>query len=341
MKRKKLMFIPAVITLSLFLMACPKTKNVVPPVDDETQSSVQATYMNYLVSDIEMLASFMGESPDLDFFYQPVSGQLIPNNPTPNRIAISYNHTLCRDGRTRHGSLFLDYVVTPQYPNASYMRAYKFSGSISFSDYSVDDYKINLNVEDGGYFTIKNALTTETYSPKSTRLSWTIDGKLKFTHLTDAAKNMTWEGHWVKTLDNTSSNLVVVSPTVPINWYNAEISYKGTTIGTVPVSNKDGEVKTTSFSMRFNPEHPLTRNFHCTADPVLDVQNNGNSGMAAVRSEHHPFVKGIASFTVGEAYPREIYYGNEGQRETLPYSQCDNSGEVLIKGVSHKVDFLK
>lgn len=345
MKNRNVLFIPAIATLSLFLTACPKTKNVVPPVDDETESSVQATYMNYLVSDIEMLASFMGEASETEHFYVPVSGDLahpVPVlGPEGGTRTVGYNHMLCKDGRMRHGTIYLEYVVAPEYPNATYMHAYKFYGVVKFSDYTVDDYKININTDDGGYFTITNALPTETYSPRSTNLTWNIDGKLKFTHLTDPRKNMTWEGHWVKTLNNTSNNLVVISPTVAINWYNAEVNYKGTTMGTVPVTNKDGEIQNKSFSMKFNPEYPLTRNFQCSPDPIAGVQTNGNNGMSAVGSEHHPFVKGIASFTIGDAYPREIYYGNEGQKDVLPTKQCDNSGEVLIKGVSYRVDFLK
>jgi hypothetical protein len=48
---------------------------------------------------------------------------------------------------------------------------------------------------------------------------------------------------------------------------------------------------------------------------------------------------GIASFTVAELYPRQIYYGNEGE-PGLPL-QCDNTGEVLIKGISYRVNFMK
>ena len=63
-------------------------------------------------------------------------------------------------------------------------------------------------------------------------------------------------------------------------------------------------------------------------------------------SEFHPFKNGIVSFTVGSAYPRQIYYGNEVEsqipapEEQLP-AQCDNKGIVLIKGISYRVDFMK
>ncbi|MBL7931381.1 MAG: hypothetical protein JNL60_05750, partial [Bacteroidia bacterium] len=290
MKNRNVLFIPAVATLSLFLMGCPKTKNVVPPVDDETQSSVQASYVNYLVSDIEMLASFMGEAQEQNHFYNPVDAIQIYNTPvlSPNggARAVSFNHQLCKDGRVRHGTIYLKYVVAPEYPNARYMRAYKFDAHIEFSgDYSVDDYNINLNVDDGGYFTIVNTLPSEAYSPASTKLTWKIDGKLKFTHLTDPRKNMTWEGHWTKTLNNTNSTLVVSSPTNAINWYKAEVSYAGTSMGTIPLANSDGVIESKTFNMKINSERPLTRDFQCTPDPILGVKNNGNNGMTATISE--------------------------------------------------------
>jgi hypothetical protein len=38
-------------------------------------------------------------------------------------------------------------------------------------------------------------------------------------------------------------------------------------------------------------------------------------------------------------YPRQIYFGNEGNA-TLS-AQCDNSAEVLIKGISYRIDLMK
>lgn len=348
---KRILVVPGLISLALIFAGCPKTKNVVPPVDEETQSAVQASYMNYLVSDIEMLISFMGEGQQSSnrHFYNYVSAEtgtidvlpILDGDGLSGQIRVGYNHTLCRDGRTRHGSVYLNYTVDPQHPNARYMRAYKFSGTFEFSDYTVDDYKINLNTEENGSLTIKNTLPSPAYSPLSTNLTWSLEGKLKFTHLTDNRKNMTWEGQWTKTLANTSNPLVVASPTTAINWYNADIYYTGTTRGTIPVTTENGEIKSTPFSMKFNPEYPLRRNFGCSPDPVLRVEYGNGGQVNQMANEHHPFVGGIASFTVGDSYPREIYYGNEGQKGRLPNPQCDNSGEVLIKGVSYKVDFLK
>lgn len=350
MKIKRLLLLPPLAAICLLLTACPKTKNVVPPEDHETQSAVQASYMNYLVSDMEMLISFVGEGQQSanHHFYDRISPAYGDIEVEPvdagtslsGTIRVAYNHALCKDGRKRHGSIYLDYSVDPQHPNARYIRAYKFTGKFKFSDYTVDDYKIDL--ADNSEFIIKNSLPTATYSPVNTNLTWNLDGKLKFTHLTDNTKDMTWEGHWVKTLANTANTLVVSSPTTAINWYNAEIYYTGTTKGVIPVSKEDGVVEATAFEMVFDRENPLRRNFQCSPDAVLMMNlNAGNASMSPVANEQHPFVSGIVSFTVGNAYPRQIYYGNEGQRARLTVPQCDNSGEVLIKGVSYPVDFMK
>jgi hypothetical protein len=103
---------------------------------------------------------------------------------------------------------------------------------------------------------------------------------------------------------------------------------------------------TIPFKMTIDANTPLVRDFLCSSDPVSNVTSSGAAGSTTIsiaKEEHHPFIKGIASFTTGtpaqNLYPRQIYFGNEGNPDTAP--QCDNTGEVLIKGISYKVNFRK
>jgi hypothetical protein len=86
----------------------------------------------------------------------------------------------------------------------------------------------------------------------------------------------------------------------------------------------------------------LVRNFLCYPDKIgtVSLTPSGNNFSLTPRfEEFHPFVSGIASFTTGDKYPRQIYFGNEGGTD-LP-AQCDNTGEVLIKGIVYRVNFRK
>lgn len=370
MKRIALGF-SILLAAGLFVTACDKKNNTVPDQDTEVQSAVLASYMNYVVSDIDMMISFMGENTYLEHFYAAYPGSSLPGgtgtvsawrsdtsgSSTQGQLNMSFNKTRSRDGRSRNGTVILKYIVGDSDPNAKYMRSKNFNGTVLFSAFQIDSFEVNLD-DGGGYLKIVNTLPTATFSPKNTNITWTIDGKLKFTHLTNPKKNMVWEGHWTKTLANTSNTAVVVSPTTAIKWTNAIVNYKGTTIGKVPVTAENGDITPlVPFSMQINSQYPLTRDFKCTPDPIGGVTyttgNNANTGtMVPVANQHHPFVSGVASFTIGEQYPREIYYGNEGHTKflqgegegaapTLTDAQCDNNAEVVIKGISYRVDLMK
>ncbi|MBL7933608.1 MAG: hypothetical protein JNL60_17020 [Bacteroidia bacterium] len=367
MKRIALGF-SILLTAGLFvLMACNKKNNTVPEQDTEVQSAVLASYMNYVATDVDMMISFMGENSYLKHFYMEYPNSHLPDgtgtvtairgdtsgSAKQGYLRMSFNKTRCADGRSRDGSVFLNYTVGDNDPNAKYMHSPGFSGSVKFSAFRIDSFDVNVDTSDGGYLKIRNTLPSGVYDPKKTNLTWSIDGKLKFTHIYDPRKNMTWEGHLTKILANTSSTAVVVTTTTSINWFNAVIQYKGTVMGKVPVASENGALTPTAFNMNINNVYPLVRDFKCTPDPIGGVTytagNNANTGtMVAIPNQHHPFVSGVASFTIGDQYPREIYYGNEGHASftqgaeaTLPVTQCDNTGEVLIKGVAYRVDFMK
>jgi hypothetical protein len=351
MKRVTLGF--SILALStVFVLGCKKTANVAPEPDTEVQSSVYATYANYVASDIDMICSFMGENLLLNHFYiaypgsaSGTSGTMTAirdtNGTTTKRLIMSWNQTRCLDGRVRDGSIFMDYGLDSLYPNAKYTREFKFAGKITLANYKVDGWLIELYDPNAPVY-LYNTLPTSSYSPSSTKLTWKFAGKLKFTHPTDPKKNMVWDGNLFKTLDNTSDiRVFAASKQAAINWSLAVVKYDGTVNGSGPQIDAAGNVTpNVSYAMTINNQTPLVRDFQCYPDKVSGVAFTATVGnLLVLTEEYHPFKMGVASFTVGSAYPRQIYYGNEGEPQ-LPL-QCDNSGEVLIKGISYVIDFMQ
>ena len=83
----------------------------------------------------------------------------------------------------------------------------------------------------------------------------------------------------------------------------------------------------------------LIRDFSCAPDRVRGVKLDPQNNLEKLDLTHHPFVKGVAVFTIGDKYPRQIYFGNESN-SGLAW-QCDNVGEVMIKGIAYRVNFRK
>ncbi len=339
---------------SVFLLSCNKTANVAPEPDTEVQSAVYASYANYIASDVEMICSFMGENLLLSHFYAEYPGSSTGNtgtvtavrdtNGVQDQLVMSFNKTRCLDGRVRDGSIFMQFNtdLKPGDQKVNYTRNYQFKGSISFSNYKVDGWLIEL-FDPGARVYLYNTVPTSTFNPATTNLTWRFAGKIKMTHPTDPSKNMVWDGDLTKILTNTSDkNVYPPSGKAAITWSLAVINYYGKVSGSVPQIDADGKVTASAvpFNMTIDPQTPLVRDFQCYPDKIAGVAFTNTVGVLVQRAEeHHPFKKGVASFTVGSFYPRQIYYGNEGD-PTLDL-QCDNNGEVLIKGISYRVNFIK
>ncbi len=151
-------------------------------------------------------------------------------------------------------------MYIPQVANQRYARDYKFQARIVFQSYKVDGWLIELFDVNAPVY-LYNTLTTASYTPSSTKLTWRFAGKLKMTHPTDAKKNMVWDGELFKTLDN-STDPKVFAPTKQsaITWSLGVIKYNGKVNGTVPQIDADGNVTpNVSYSMEFNSVTPLVR----------------------------------------------------------------------------------
>ncbi|MDI1353551.1 MAG: hypothetical protein PSX36_01445 [bacterium] len=306
-----------------------------PVADKEFQSSIDATFATLLVSDIEMIGSFTGEGIEYPNFYNqsPASyvtstqGTLTPITDIASKYHFTaFNRTLCYDGHMRDGTVNLRYENSTQHAN--YYRDYGFYGEITLSDYKVDGWLIRT-VPNGAPCKVYNQLNGANYDPTQTKLSWSIEGSFEFIHPTDPSRNMTWSGKLTKTLANsTDRNVFDPSKQKAINWPMGRVEYTGWATGLT-----SGNVPYT-FSI-YN-RLPLTRDFNCFPNKIGGVQNPGS---VVWNSESHPFIKGMVEFKTADLYPRQIYYGNEGDPSLPP--QCDNSGEVLIKGITYKVDFME
>jgi len=347
-----------------FLMGCPKSKNLAPELDTETESSVYTSFANYVISDIEMACSFMGENAYNTTFYHdypgsasgntgtvtvvrdntgtmmPVNGVLLPHD----QLVMAWNNTRCLDGNFRgKGSIFM-YVpqldMNGQPTNNRYCRDHGFQGRISLTNYKVNGWLIELYDPNAPAY-LYNTLESPSYSNASTKLTWRFAGKFKFTHPTDPNKNMIWEGELFKTLDNTSNPQVfAASHQSAITWSLAVVSYYGKVNGSVPQIDKEGKVTpNVPFSLTIDKRTPLIRDFQCSAERVSGVAFAAAGGITQHKDEHHPFREGTATLKVGDYYPRQIYYGNEGTQDLAP--QCDEVGVVLIKGVTYAVNFQK
>lgn len=344
----------AALVAGMVFFACKKEPNVPPTEDKEVQTSIDASYATFLVSDIEMIASWMGEDASFGVqkFYvpSPVSQGTVTviRNTSANVLTFNFNNTTCMDGRVRDGSIFMRYKeqIYSTYPltgNENYIRDFNFTGRITCEEYKVDGWLVdnkdyeNSNPNTNNTTVLIRNLRPDNKTPIVGNLKWSFEGGFTMKKNQDS---MAWKGSWTKTLDNTSNTKVfATNAQSAINWSIAVISYVGEAKGYTP-----GNVP---YSIKYYEKYPLRRDFTCFPDKVAGVGLSPTSTLTPVISESHPFTSGVASFTTGTAYPREIYYDNTqitfGSSESpvpLP-SQCDNKASVQIKGVFYPIDLKK
>lgn len=305
---------------AIFVTSCNKKVTEAPVADMELQSSVDASFANTIVTDIDMICGFLGENT-YPKFVAPAPGNsgsisIINNTITPKSASITFNNTKCIDGKTRTGSIVMTYSFTDV--NSSYYRDYGFIGKITLNNYVVDGW----SVRDSTVFIVKNEATSATPNPATTKLKWSLDGNFNIKNIADPTKKITWVGKLNKVLSNTAqlapNNLTAITWSLGVVQYDG--AFSGFTSGNTP------------YTYTVGVDNPLIRNYTCSPDKVAGIVTTPS--VAIVSSEFHPFISGVASFTTSAKEPRAIDYGTEG-------SPCDNSGTVTIKGISYKIDFMK
>lgn len=355
MKMKRVTLGFSILAVStLFLLSCDKKANVAPEPDTEVKSAINAAYATYIATDVDMICGFMGENLLNNHFYIEYPGSsgggtgtmtaVRDTNGTQDQLVMGFNKTKCLDGRVRDGSIFMQFntALKPGDLKVNYTRSYQFKGVITFSEYKVDGWLIKL-LKDSEPVYLYNTISSATINPLVTNLTWRFVGNIKMIHPTDTTKNIIWKGDLTKVLTNTNDKLVYPpSGKAAITWSLAVVNYYGKITGSVPKMDENDKVLASAvpFSMTIDPATPLVRDFQCYPDKIAGVAFTNTAGVLVQRTEeYHPFKKGVASFTVGTDYPRQIYFGNEGN--PLLELQCDNTGEVLIKGISYRVNFIK
>lgn len=317
--------------VAILCTACPKKYvQPEPQPDTEFQSSVDASYAIQAVTDIDQITAYVCE-----LYQTPAKGGFFweaPGSDPQKFVSISsngagvwhtsFNRVFSRDGHYRDGTLRMIYNPEAA-PNEDYYRDYSFDASVGFIDYRIDDFRVVVRND----FKITNLVPSFNFDPKTTKLSWSITGDLDLKHITDASKDMHINVNIIKTLVNTADPQVYTGRETPIKWERAQFEYTGTMTGETP-----GGVP---FKYTISNNRPLVRNLQCAPE---QAQSLGNSGQPrSVYQELHPFIDGVAEMTTSDKYPRVIYYGAEDGSAPA----CDNSGVIMVKGISYPIDFRR
>lgn len=312
---------------AIFITSCNKKTNPAPEADMEFDTTVDATYANTTVTDVDMICGFIGESVAVPKFVAALAGY-----PTPTVSVAGLATTItwapgtkCSDGKTRSGSIVLSN------PNpVNYYRDYSYVGTATLNNYIVDGWL----VDDSTALVIKNLATLANQSAASVDLRWSITGNINMTNVADPAKKINWNGSLNKKIVNTKSLVPLPNALTAITWSMAVVefegSFKGFTIGNIPFTYTIGTTDATSKEVK----NPLVRDYTCSPDKVIGVVTTPS--IAPVVSEFHPFIHGTASFTTSTKEVRTIDFSDG--TDARP---CDNSGMVIIKGIAYKIDFKK
>ena len=313
--------------------------------DTDVQSALDAVWATYVVSDIAMISAHLGEADYEDIPWTHIEGTPFVNQAKPSRpssderLSFVFNQTRCQDGRLRHGEIRLNYEPNPVFnpfanENSNYFHEFGFAGQLTLSDYRVDSFLITMGSKGApelGH--IINRLPSSNEDPGKTELKWEIRSKFHLQHPYDAsgAKDITWEGTMFMVLVNTADESVFSQDRAPaIRFDRALCGFYG---------DVTGMIGSTPYKLSIKESDMLIRDFSCAPDRVRGVALNRQNGLDQLSLRHHPFVRGVASFNIGDKYPRQIYFGNESN-SSLEW-QCDNTGELLIKGIAYRVNFRK
>jgi len=335
-----------IVAAALFIVGCNKKTNTAPVADMEFQSSKDAAYATSVVTDMEIICSYMGENLLTSAYLTQAPGSAPGSTITTSRdtalkvLQINFtNSVTCKDGKKRNGTITINYSASNNAYGAKFYHDAGFKANVTLNNYEVDGWLI----DDVTPFVITNNLPFG-YNPVSDKLNWTLDGNITIKNIADSSLNMAWKGKLIKTLTNTStSSIFAVNKLSPINWVHydlitgqatdgAKVEYKGV-ISSPSVQITGVTSRTTTYSLSIKDDQPLYRDFTCAPDKVIGVITS-TSAPIPVYSEWHPFIKGTASFTTGTLPDaRLIDFGDDGS--------CDNAGTVTIKGISYPIDFKK
>ena len=156
----------------------------------------------------------------------------VSKDTTLKTILVSFNGSVCADGRTRSGSLTFSYANSVN--GAKFYRDPGFELDVTSNNYVVDGNAVNIQNK-----TIKN-ITPVGFNASNTNEQWSISADITITKA--AGGTINWTSNRVKTLLNTS--VVYTNAATPINWKQARIGITGSANG----SRSTGETFTVNIT---------------------------------------------------------------------------------------------
>ena len=324
---------------SMFLTNCTKNKtNEAPVPDTETESTKDIVKVQMIVTDIYDICGQAcdGASGLLPYIsYSPLS--VMQGTTTVNSTnavlfvdlvskyyTVTFANTVGKDGHVRNGVLKFDYSGSAL-STVDYNRQPTFSGTVTGTGYTVDDYSVTINS-----MVIKNTtpvgFPSVTYFPSNTKLTWKQTSNVSIVRA--GAETLSWNGIIDKTLLNTNNTAVPMPATGSqtfavyvgpftgsgtLNWNKAYCGYTGAGVVTVP------SVGACDITMT-----DLTRNINSSPQAFY-----AGTGML-VTPERHPFISGIMNFKSSSKPSRYVDFG---VGEVVDYN-----AKVTIEGITYEVD---
>jgi hypothetical protein len=284
MKKIKFLLLSITILYSLILISCRKDKQ---DEDTDVNSATENSYAENIANDIAIIGnqaldnqnntlSTYKHGTELNnvFFTTCASSVVLDTN--LKKVTVTFNNTVCADGRTRSGSLIFDY--SQSLGGAYKYRMPGFKCVVTATNYKVDGNSITINNK-----IIQNT-TNVNFNPQTTNLSWNINSNISITK-TDGT-TLTWICTRNKTLLNTSDTNVYRGSQFPISWAKAKVGITGSSSG-VTAQGKNYTANIIS---------QLIRDFSCSP--------------STINIHRHPFIQGILEFTPEGKLTRRINYGS-------------------------------
>jgi hypothetical protein len=288
MKTKQLIYAFSTLVLAgtLMLGGCKKkTKESEDPDTDQSAAQENQIAEN-MMSDIQGIGSQGSENGSLstyrlnspDDLFGISSGTISFGTKTFTVDFGAYPGVTCLDGKKRSGKLMFDYSMSTNTITPIYYRTPGFVMSITSSNYTVEDYTVN----------IVNKMVTNT-TPQSistgtnpgTNLTWSITANVNIIKPNNGG-TITWSTTRTKTLLNTNDPNCYGGQSTAINWTKAKISLSGSANGTT----SGGDNYTSNINS-------IVRDF-------------GGCKIAG----RYPWISGTIDFTPGTKATRYIDFGN-------------------------------
>lgn len=302
----------------------PSSPSGLTPAPDSIADPIKdIEFVLLSISDIEYMTGMVGcgklnqflYSAQIDSTSPPTSTTSLIRDTLLQYIFCSFNNTRGIDGFLRNGSININYQNTIT-PSAIYYTIPDFRAKITFASYKVNGWLIEL-------FNVTNPIelvniTPSNFNPISTNLKWTFKGKVKFTHPSDANRDIVCDFSLNKELLNTNDNTVYFHNTdKTITWSISKCKSTGIL---------SGSLGTNTFTYSINNTQPLRRDFTCAIEQPSYTPSK----------QFHPFIEGACDFTIGNKTTQHINHNNHINSQP---AACDNDGSVKINNTTYSISF--